>query len=255
MKITRKQLKYIIKELLIKEVSPDLATVPYAGKGDDTFLQEVLEKVISGKAGGGKSKNYDDLFHLDGGTVGIAHFAARGLGSLYDAMGDTIVKNHFGQHKSEINSVQALKDATRVGSERDGYCRLGSAKAVEGTCWASMPWWKEGFKSFLSSNESKDVQNRAWKKVTVEPADNLMDSYGENWHTKRGRAIGYCLVNSGGPGLLKKFSKSGKNSPNETMEAYNRDKGRVRSRFRILNKLYPDPNFIPSFKPDSYKQV
>ncbi len=54
-------------------------------------------------ARGGKSKNFTDVIALDGGTVGVAHFAAGGLGALYDSMGDSIVKNIF--HRITVVSI------------------------------------------------------------------------------------------------------------------------------------------------------
>ena len=112
-------------------------------------------------------------------------------------------------------------------------------------------------REFLASSESKDVQFKAWQKVTALPAEKLISAWGGEWNTKRGRSIAYSLVNSGGPSFLQKHAKNGKLSPNDAMEAYNRwyhakEGGSVRSRMRILNKLYPDPNFKPTFQPSKY---
>jgi hypothetical protein len=203
--------------------------------------EEILWKVLADE---GKSKNWDDLISLDGGTVGIAHFAAGGIGKLYDAMDDAGVNEWFGGYNDKIDSVQALKDATKTA---DGHCRLGSKSAVRGTCW-TMPWWKKGMKKFLASGSSKTVQLNAWIEVTAKPANELIDNYASThsaWTSKRGRAIAYSLVNSGGQALLIRFSENGKLTPNDTMDAYNKDKGRVRARMLALNRLYPDPSFKP----------
>ena len=245
--------KLISKSLNTKNKTNKIKSKKQKQMSDRTFQMEVLWKILADQ---GKSKDWNDLLSLDGGTVGIAHFAAGGLGELYNAMGDNVIKKHFGQFKSEIDSVDALKNATKVSKQKsDGYCRLGSKKAIKGTCWSSMTWWKKGFKSFLASEESKDIQFKAWLEVTAYPADNLVNEFKSNhssWDSQRGRAIAYCLVNSGGPGFLKKHSDNGKKSPNDTMESYNVEHGSVRTRYRVLNKLYPDPEFKPKHFASSY---
>ena len=220
----------------------------------ESFLLEVLHDVIAAK---GRSKNYTDLTSLDGGTVGIAHFATDGLGGLYESFGDNLVKKYFGKYNPDIDSVQALKDATYMGWKKSGlpvYCRAkGTQVPVEGTCYRSMSWWVKGMKDFIASPESKKIQLEGWKKVTVKPADEIMDKWEDEWFTKRGRAVGYCIVNSGGQSMLNRLAKGGKRSPNETIDARCAEKGSVRKRWRILNKMYPDPNFKPKFQPESYK--
>ncbi len=261
MKITRKQLRRLIIEQIADNPTDVIDKDEFVGPlpanyKSESFLLEVLHDVIAAK---GKSKNYTDLTSLDGGTVGIAHFASDGLGGLYEAFGDDLVKKYFGKYKPDIDSVQALKDATYMGwkKSRTGlpvYCRdKGGQKAVKGTCYRSMTWWVKGMKDFISSPESKKIQLEGWKKVTVKPADKVMDDWDKEWFTKRGRAVGYCLVNSGGPSFLRRLAKGGKRSPNETIDAYSAEHGSVRKRFRILNKMYPDPNFKPKSFPKSYK--
>ncbi len=105
----------------------------------------VLNKVI---ARDGKSKNYTDLLPLDGGTVGIAHFATGGLASLYREM-DT--RKYFGRSPDEMISSFS------------GKCRP-VGKTGNDTGWGcySKAWWHDGMARFLASPESVEIQNRAW---------------------------------------------------------------------------------------------
>ena len=107
-------------------------------------------------------------------------------------------------------------------------------------------------RAFMADGETRAIQFRAWQNLTVKEAERLVSSYGGAWSTNRGRAIAYSLVNSGGASLLRRLSSGGLTSPNDTMEKYNREKGKVRTRMRVLNKLYPDPSFNPTFMPKKY---
>ena len=288
MKLTKNELKKIIRLNLITEddvkknpdgnwVEDDTTGYRDANfvektpkKTENEFLMDVLWKVLAAE---GLSKNWNAVHQLDGGTVGIADFAAEGLGGLYDRMGDETVKKHFQNFNPEVDSVKALKDKTDMGWIKNGkpvYCRAKRSKhAVRGTCFASMNWWVKGMKAFLSSDEGKKIQYDAWLDVTVKPADKILAGYtntavkgptgsflppGDDWTSYRGRAIAYAIVNSYGPTGLPRFSKNGKRTPNEAMEAYNIKRGYVRKRMIIINRLYPDPNFKPTFEPASYNK-
>ena len=70
--------------------------VSYADVAASDVPSITLLKVI---ARDGKSKRYEDLLPLDGGTVGIAHFAVGGLAPLYRHM-DT--KKYFNKSPEEM---------------------------------------------------------------------------------------------------------------------------------------------------------
>jgi hypothetical protein len=107
--------------------------------------QNLLWHVI---ARDGKSKNYTDLIPLDGGTVGIAHFATGGLNQLYDAM-DT--DKYLGKPKQTMRQhySSACRPAGKKGNDTGWGC-------------FSQKWWKDGMTKFLNSAESRDVQHQAW---------------------------------------------------------------------------------------------
>jgi hypothetical protein len=233
----------------------------------DDFLMKVLWEVI---ADYGKSKDWDHFDPLDGGTIGIAHFAAGGLQEFHKGLPSSLTQKYFNRTPEQL-----VKDTTLP---TKGDCRGTTPRGQNdnGTgCYVSLPWWNEGMKKLLSNKDAtvKDVQFRLWRdNVTVKPANELIDKYkvnDERWGTARGRAIAYCLVNSGHKKLLQRCSANGKRSPNETMEWYNEHsvkraktdrktgektvEGYVRTRMRNLNKLFPDPDFKPKYKPGSYK--
>ena len=218
----------------------------------DSFVAEVLVKII---AEDGARKGFRDLMKLDGGTVGIAHFAAGGLGGLYNGMGDDLVKKFFGKYNPEIDSVDAIKKATKRGN---GYCRI-SEHGDRNDCWNSLKWWKDGMFDFVNSSEGPKVQKDAWLVSHGRPALALASKFSSihpEWKTKRGVAVLACFVNSGGTGSAKSWTNNGKRTPNESIDWYAINKAkRVRSRFVAINHYYPDNsgNFKPEWKPNAYK--
>ncbi|HEY5139656.1 MAG TPA: hypothetical protein VIJ25_10135, partial [Methylococcales bacterium] len=132
------------------------AAAPLARRHFTTYSQvtasdlprQVLEKVI---ARGGKSKNYSDLIPLDGGTVGIAHFAVGGLAALYREM-DTL--KYF--KRSQLVMIRDFSAKCRPPGKTGNDSGWG--------CF-SQPWWHQGMKSFVLSTQSKSVQNRAWAEM------------------------------------------------------------------------------------------
>ena len=99
--------------------------------------QAVLIKVIARNF---KSKTYTQLVPLDGGTVGIANFAAAGLGALYGEM-DT--QKYFGKSAAEMVTDYSAK------------CLLSGKRGKNDTGWGcySKGWWRNGMSRFLASPE------------------------------------------------------------------------------------------------------
>jgi hypothetical protein len=183
------------------------------------LLGEVLVEVISR---GGRSKNYDDLISLDGGTVGIAHFAVGGLASLYRQM-DT--EKYFKRPKEEMISKYSSA------------CRP-SGKSGNDTGWGcySMEWWREGMRAFLSSPESKEVQNAAWGSM-MEPV--IRKAISEGWTGARQIAIALGIANSlGRSGFESLAAKHGWDAES-TLKAYvGRNAHRLR-REEAINQAFP----------------
>jgi len=164
------------------------------------LISDVLFKVISRE---GKSKNYTDVIPLDGGTVGIAHFAVGGLSDLYDEM-DT--DKYFGKTKKE------MKD------NFSSQCRPAGKKGND-TGWGcySKQWWKDGMVKFGNSEESKQVQDTAWSNK-MEPV--ITQAIGHGWKSRREIAIALGIANSVGAGGFAELAKKNDWDAEATLSGY-----------------------------------
>ncbi|MEP9396676.1 hypothetical protein [Mesorhizobium sp. KR2-14] len=160
----------------------------------------VLTKVISRA---GKSKNYTDLIPLDGGTVGIAHFATGGLSELYKQM-DT--QEYFGRSQEDMISHYSAK------------CRPSGKKGND-TGWGcySQAWWHEGMARFLASPESEKAQYRAWLNL-MQPA--IKAALAHNWTDRRSLAIAMGIANSLGSAGLNSLATKHNWHAEQVLTAY-----------------------------------
>jgi hypothetical protein len=96
---------------------------------DSGLIIDTLWTVIARE---GRSKNYDDLLPLDGGTVGIAHFAVGGLGALYDQMDTRYYFNRSKQFMKLNFSSKCRPKGKRGNDEGWGcYSKRGWRKACK----------------------------------------------------------------------------------------------------------------------------
>lgn len=182
------------------------------------LIGDILWKVISRE---GKSKNYTDVTPLDGGTVGIAHFAVGGLGELYEHM-DTI--KYFGKSKEEM-----IKNYSNL-------CRP-SGRSGNDTGWGcySMSWWKDGMERFVKSPDAKKVQDKAWGEKMRKVVDNAA-SHG--WTSRRQIAIALGIANSMGASEFNTLaSKNGWDAEN-TLRAYVGSDAHRQRREDAINKFF-----------------
>lgn len=182
---------------------------------------KVLEKVI---ARGGRSKKYSDFLPLDGGTVGIAHFAVGGLASLYEKM-DT--QKYFGRSRTEM----ARSYSTR--------CRPPNRRGNDnGWGCYSKKWWRDGMERFLASPESKSVQDAAWGSM-MRPIVNNAIQHG--WHREREIAIALGVANSLGGRGFEKLAARHDWDAEKTLAAYvsNKNSQHRKSRAAAINEHFP----------------
>jgi len=181
----------------------------------------VLTKVI---ARGGQSKTYTDLIPLDGGTVGIAHFATGGLASLYREM-DT--EKYF--EKSEAVMI----------SDFSAKCRP-EGKSGNDTGWGcfSKAWWHDGMARFLASPESVDAQNRAWLALMKPSIDAAL---AQGWTDRRSLAIAMGITNSLGSSGFKKLAANNGWKPEQVLSAYVGTNEHRKRRRDALNAAFPPP--------------
>mgnify|MGYP000971908929 CR=1 FL=1 len=202
---------------------PAVAAEPTYGTYAEVAASDVpattLLKVISRD---GKSKRYDDLLPLDGGTVGIAHFAVGGLAPLYRNM-DT--KRYFDRPPEEM--IKSFSAACRP-----------KGRSGNDTGWGcfSKPWWNSGMKAFLAGAESQQAQNAAWTEM-MKPVIELALSNG--WNDARSIAISLGIANSLGKGGFNALAKANHWKAEEVLVAYVGINDHRRRRQEALDATFP----------------
>jgi hypothetical protein len=194
--------------------SKDTTAKPVAPAYDAGVRGDILWNVISSQ---GKSKNFTDIIPLDGGTVGIAHFAVGGLAGLYDTM-DT--QYYFGKSKQEM--IDKYSNA----------CRSSN-------CYG-MDFWQTGMRKFVDDlNYAKNVQLKAWDQSKGIPISNLIASHG--WTTDRQLAIALGIANSKGQSGFTKLADANGWNAEATLNAYvaEKDSGHRQRRKELIDKFYP----------------
>jgi hypothetical protein len=170
----------------------------------------------------GKSKNYTDLIPLDGGTVGIAHFATGGLNALYDTM-DT--DKYFGKSKGTMR--QHYSSACRPPGKKGNDTGWG--------CY-SQKWWEEGMAAFLKSDESRGVQHRAWAQL-MQPA--IRNVLAHKWQSEREIAIALAIANSLGASGLDQLATKQHWDAENTLDAYAQRSDHTQRRKEALDETFP----------------
>lgn len=182
----------------------------------------VLHRVISRD---GKSKKYTDLLPLDGGTVGIAHFAVGGLAELYRHM-DT--EAFFGKSREEM-----------VEKHSSG-CRPQGKKGDD-TGWGcfSQAWWHDGMKAFLNSGVSHDIQNRAWLSMMKPVIERALE---HGWRDRRSLAIALGVANSVGKGGFSELAETRGWDAEAVLEAYVGTNEHRQRRQQAIDEHFPKPS-------------
>lgn len=170
----------------------------------------------------GRSKNYEDLIALDGGTVGIAHFAVGGLEQLYANM-DT--QKYFSK------SQQIMRSNYAAG------CRPPGRKGND-TGWGcfSQQWWHQGMRNFLRSRDSKKIQRRAWLQL-MKPAIN--EALNHDWRSDRELAIAISIANSKGTTGLTRLANKHEWDAEKTLEEYGAYSEHTKRRKQALDEMFP----------------
>lgn len=183
------------------------------------LVGDILFKVISRE---GKSKNYTDLIPLDGGSVGIAHFAVGGLGELYKQM-DTM--KYFGKSQKEMIDNYSAK------------CRP-AGKTGNDTGWGcySQGWWFDGFKKFLESADSKKVQDYTWALKMQGTIESILV---KGWKSKRAIAIALGIANSMGAGGFSKLATKNGWDAEKTLKSYVGTDAHRQRREAAIDKHFP----------------
>jgi len=182
----------------------------------NAFLLDVLDKVLSDQ---GKSKKYTDVIPLDGGTVGIPHFAVSGLASLYEAMGDGVIQKYFGatingkfvlgrDNKGQLLTVKKMTDnyadSCRPAEYNDNKKVYNDNKIPGWGCYSGghNPLginWRQGITNFVNDKANNAIQNKAFIKSRSSAIKKAVEN---GWKTRFEWAVAIGVYNSGGGGLL-----------------------------------------------------
>jgi hypothetical protein len=167
------------------------------------WIDRTLHGVIAAQC---QSKTYRDVLALDGGTVGIAHFASGSLETLYLEMD---VPRYFGRRAAEI-----------------------PPRPFE------LTWWREGIRRFLAAPESKAAQQRAWR-AYISPSLDAALAHG--WTTERELAIAASVGNSLGAYGFQRLAEENGWDPERTLLTYSRMSAHKERRRQRLNLEFPPP--------------
>jgi len=210
------------------DYSPEVVATGDVSGFDRNLALKILAKVIAkcpdadcirGEAPLVSGKRWDDVFPLDGGTVGIGHFASDGLPKLYDVMTDDDVRE-TGMTVAELKSID---------------CKSKH-------CYNNIPGWKESMKRFASNRANQGKQLKAWLNVTALPAEDEIRGFGEKgkrWQTDRGRAIAYGIANSMGGPAMGRLAKRNKLDPEKSLKDYRSRSNHNNNRAEKIDKYFP----------------
>lgn len=165
------------------------------------WIERTLHGVIANDC---QSKTYLDVLPLDGGTVGISHFAAGSLRTLYAQMDQ---RRYFGER------------AGRVPDRPYDFA-----------------WWREGMARFLRSPDGRAAQQRAWRSY-ISPA--LQAALEHGWSTDRELAIAAGIANSLGAFGFQQLAQKHGWDPERSLLYYARLTPHKERRRLRLNRYFP----------------
>ena len=204
------------------------------------FILDVVKNVLSD---GGKSKKYTDIIPLDGGTVGIAHFATGGLAGLYRQMGDALIQKYFGKDKNnQPMTVEKMVNNYSDDCLPDAY----SGEAKNDTGWGCYSGghnplginWKDGMTKFLNDVSNNKIQDDA---IVVSREGSVNISEDKGWNTPFEWAVAIGISNSKGNGGFRKLAEKNNWNAQETLKAYINEKSsnHRKKRANLINQYFP----------------
>jgi len=171
-----------VKELIKKILKEELLTEA-SGTFNKSMAVEITDNVLAYPEGK-TEKTYDYLGVVKGeAAVGRLHFTTSGLDLLYDMMGDKITQKYF--------DGKSVKDLQNFSEQKDG-------KEYK------HDWWMDGMREFLSSKDSKPVQDETiYQKFSRKFNRSKYGNVLTKWSTPREFAIGMAAQNSANLCLLR----------------------------------------------------
>jgi hypothetical protein len=198
----------------------------------DRFVDHCCWFVLANQ---GKSKRYTDVNPLDGGTVGISHFAVGGLKKLYLEIGDEKCKKYWGVSAQELadNYGQQCRPDGKKGDDTGWGCYSGGHNPLGID-------WKKGMTDFvndINNNPIQDAATRTGRKKAIKAA---MD---QGWKTPFEWAVAVGISNSRGNGGFKKLASANGWDASKTLDEYVKIGGGQGKhnwrRSELIKKFYP----------------
>jgi hypothetical protein len=170
------------------------------------WKEKTLVDVISG---GGTSKKFDDVLPLDGGTVGIAHWAAGGIKSFLKANPDAPQPPGGARDcRKDADDSSSVSSGKNASPDSPG-CFLEPGTNNKNS-------WVGKMKKWLSSNQDKQIAH--WNKTKADEPAAL--AQGKGWNTSRHMAIAAGISNSLGKGGFSNLASKNGWDPEKTLAAY-----------------------------------
>ena len=116
-------------------------------------------------------------------------------------------------------------------------CRPEGKKGND-TGWGcySQSWWKQGMRNFLNSDDSKEVQHRAWAQM-MKPVINKALSH--SWKSKRELATALSIANSLGARGFSRLANQHGWDAEKTLAAYAQRSAHAQRRKDALDEQFP----------------
>lgn len=231
---------------LDKKEAPLVENCVYPEISPSDLNEEFYEKIIYGVIAhapsvfGGTGKAFNDFTSLDGGTIGIAHYARGGLADFLEYMIDKYGYSTFFSRGSKSEVIKIAKNGVK---HRD---IQKNGATPYGVYYVS--WVKEGIEKIVGNSKYDTDQFNFLKQKRLRAIKAVYNKLGnKGWNTERAFAIVGAIANSYGGGFYKKswMQKYLSKGPDYTAYYYQYKFGQndfsnhKSTRIKIINQMFP----------------
>lgn len=203
------------------KISPEHQYHSYRDVIESGIVGKTLWNVIANK---GRSKNFSDLLPLDGGTVGIAHFAAGGLADLYRQM-DT--QYYFGLSQDKM-----------IEKYSENCLKISSSRKSKG-CYG-ISFWFDGMRNFLNSSQSEDIQKRAFLAKHRKVIEKVLT---KGWRSPKEIMIAISVANSLGFGGFQTLASANRWNVDQVLKKYSQISDHSERRADLIMAFFENSDF------------
>ena len=205
------------------------------------FYEKIVYGVIAHAPGifGGTGKAFNDLFELDGGTMGIAHYAKGGLADFIEYMIDKYGYSTFFSKGSKSEVIKITKNGVNYRDVKKGATPYGAYE---------VSWVRKGLEKIVGNSKYDIDQFNFLKQKRSRAIKGIYAKFGDKgWNTERAFAITGAIANSYGGGFYKKkyLQKYINKGPDYTAYYYqykfnqNDFSSHKSTRIKIIDKMFP----------------